>query len=227
MKNQKKYKAFTLLEILISIIILGIIAVMFPIMFQTVTNSNKLVLKEEIFFEEFSILSLINQRYFDENNTKENNFYKDVNATNGDIELLNNYSSTYAGKSSRIGKVSFNNNELRSGTTYTTSSISSLNNRDFGENNDPSTWDDVDDFNGYEQEFLGHKIKVSVKYIDDESNYSDENITFKFNYNSDKNGTNIKLITIWSNVGDTTITLRYPTSNIGASKFLSLEEVSR
>jgi len=123
--------------------------------------------------------------------------------------------------------VSFNNNELRSGTTYTTSSISSLNNRDFGENNDPSTWDDIDDFNGYEQEFLGHKIKVSVKYIDDESNYSDENITFKFNYNSDKNGTNIKLITIFSNVGDTTITLHYPTSNIGVSKFLSLDEVSR
>jgi len=227
MKNQKRYKAFTLLEVVISIIILGIIAAMFPVVFQTVTNSNKLVLKEEIFFEEFSILSLINQRYFDENNTKEDNFYKDVNATNGDIELLNNYSSNYAGTTSRIGKVNFNNNELRSGTTYTTSSISSPNNRDVGENNDSYTWDDIDDFNGYEREFLGNKIRVNVKYIDDRANYSDENVTFKFDYNLDKNNTNIKLITIWSKVGDTNITLRYPTSNIGASKFLSLEEVSR
>ena len=227
MKNQKRYKAFTLLEVVISIIILGIIAAMFPMMFQTVTNSNKLVLKEEIFFEKFSILSLINQRYFDENNTKEDNFYKSVNAINGDIELLNNHSSTYAGKTSRIGKVSFNNNELRSGTTYTTSSISSPNSRDIGENNNPSTWDDIDDFNGYEKEFLEHKIKVNVKYIDDKANYFDENVTFKFNYNLNKNHTNIKLITIYSKVGDNNITLHYPTSNIGASKFLSLEEVSR
>jgi len=227
MRNQKRYKAFTLLEILISIIILGIIAVMFPIVFETTTDSNKLVLKEEIFFEEFSILSLITQRYFDENNTKGNNFYKSLNAINGDSELLNNYSSTYAGKNSRIGKVSFNNNELRSGDNNTTSLISSLNNRDIGENNDPSTWDDIDDFNGYEKVFLGHKIKVNVKYIDDKANYFDENVTFKFNYNSNKNNTNIKLITIYSKIGDMNITLRYPTSNIGASKFLSLEEVSR
>jgi len=227
MRNQKRYKAFTLLEILISIIILGIIAVMFPIVFETTTDSNKLVLKEEIFFEEFSILSLITQRYFDENNTKGNNFYKSLNAINGDSELLNNYSSTYAGKNSRIGKVSFNNNELRSGDNNTTSLISSLNNRDIGENNDPSTWDDIDDFNGYEKVFLGHKIKVNVKYIDDNSNYSNQSITFNFDYNSDKNHTNIKLITIYSKVGDINISLCYPTSNIGASKFLSLEEVSR
>ena len=227
MKNQKRYKAFTLLEIVISIIILGIIAAMFPIVFQTVTNSNKLVLKEEVFFEEFSILSLINQRYFDENNTKGDNFYKSVNAINGDSELLNNYSSTYAGKNSRIGKVSFNNNEFRSGDSNTTSSISSLNNRDIGENNDSSTWDDIDDFNGYEKMFLGHKIKVNVKYINDEANYSGENITFNLDYNSDKNNTNIKLITIYSKVDDVNITLQYPTFNIGASKFLSLEEVSR
>jgi len=188
------------------------------------TNANKEVMKEEVFFEEFTILSLINSRYFDENNTRGDNFYKDLNATGGDSELLNNYSSMYAGETSRIGKSNLNNNILRSGSSDTTSNIGI----DNGEMlNDVSTLDDIDDFNGYSESFLNNVIYVNVKYINDEANYSDQNITFYLNYNSVANNTNIKLITIWCKAGDVNITLRYPTSNIGASKYLSLEEITR
>ena len=95
MKNQKKCKAFTLVEILFSIIILSIIITSFPFIFQTMTNANKEVMKEEVFFKEFTILSLISSKYFDENNTIGENFYKDLNATRGDEELYNNYFSTF------------------------------------------------------------------------------------------------------------------------------------
>ena len=224
MKRQKIYKAFTLFEVLISIIIIGIVMTSFPIIFQTMTSANKQVLKEEVFFQEFTILSLINARYFDENNTIGENFYKDLNATGGDSELLNDSISTFAGKTSRIGKTDFNNNILRSGSIDTTSAIG----LDTGEKaNDVSTYDDIDDFNGYSESFLNNDIYVNVKYIDDNATYSDQNITFNLNYNSVANNTNIKLITIWCDTGDTNITLKYPTSNIGASKFLSLEEISR
>jgi len=224
MKNRKKYNAFTLFEVLVSIIILSIVVTSFPFIFQTMTNANKEVMKEEVFFEEFTILSLINSRYFDENNTKYENFYKDLNATGGDSELLNNYSSMYAGETSRIGKSNLNNNILRSGSSDTTSNIGI----DNGEMlNDVSTLDDIDDFNGYSESFLNNVIYVNVKYINDEANYSDQNITFYLNYNSVANNTNIKLITIWCKAGDVNITLRYPTSNIGASKYLSLEEITR
>ncbi|ACM92383.1 prokaryotic N-terminal methylation motif domain protein [Nautilia profundicola AmH] len=224
MKNQKKYRGFTLFEVLVSIIILGIVMSSFPIIFQTMTTANKQVLREEIFFQEFTILSLINPRYFDEKNTIDDNFYKDLNATGGDSELLNNYSSKFAGLTSRIGKATFNNNILRSGSSDTTSSIG----LDAGENaSDVSTYDDIDDFNGYSENFLSNTIHVNVKYISDNAAYSDENISFTYNYSTAANNTNIKLITIWAQVGDTNITLKYPTCNIGASKFLSLEEISR
>ncbi|WP_456480220.1 prepilin-type N-terminal cleavage/methylation domain-containing protein [Nautilia sp.] len=230
MINRKKYRAFTLLELLISIIIIGIIMSSFPMIFQTMTGAQKGLMKEEVFFEEFSLLSLVNTRYFDENNTVGENFYKDLNATNGaesgDPALLNEYASNYAGEHSRIGKSQFNNNILRSGSSYTLSRIG----RDgSGEVlSDTSTLDDIDDFNGYSESFLDYNITVNVKYIDDNATYSDQNITdFRFNYNSSPAVSNIKLITVWCKAGDTNITIRYPASNIGASKFLSLEEISR
>jgi len=224
MKNQKKYKGFTLFELLVSIIIIAIVMASFPIVFQTMTNADKQVFKEEIFFEEFSVLSLINSRYFDENNTVGENFYKDLNATGGDNELYNDYSSKFAGKTSRIGKTQFDNNKLRSGSSDSTSAIG----LDVGEDkNNTLTYDDVDDFNDYNETFLGKTIHVSVKYIEDNATYSDEEVNFSMNYSAAANNTNIKLITVWCKVGDTNITLRYPTSNIGASKFLSLEEINR
>ena len=224
MKNQKKYRGFTLFEVLVSIIILGIVMTSFPIIFQTMTGANKHVLREEVFFQEFTILSLINQRYFDENNTVGDNFYKDLNATGGDTELFNNESSTFAGSVCRIGKKYFNNNILRSGSGDTTSAIG----LDSGENSsDVSTYDDIDDFNDYNETFLSNTIHVNVKYINDDTNYSASDINFSLNYSSTANNTNIKLITIWAQLGDTNLTLRYPTCNIGASKFLSLEEITR
>jgi len=228
MKNPKKYKAFTLLELLVSIVILGIVMSSFPFIFQTMTNSSKLVMKEEVFFQEFTLLSIINSRYFDENNTIGENFYKDLNATGGDSELYNNYSSTYAGKTSRKGKTEFNNNLLRSGDANTTSPIG----LDTGENaSDISTFDDIDDFNGYSETVSDYTIHVQVKYISDSATYNGTNLSkisdFEFNYSTNTPGSNIKLITIWASVGDTNITLKYPTSNIGASKYLSLEEITR
>jgi len=221
MRNQKKYNSFTLFEVLVSILIIGIIIISFPFIFQTMTNTNKQVMKEEIFFEEFTILSLINLRYFDENNTVGENFYKDLNAS-GDSELYNNYSSMYAGESSRIGKSNLNNNILRSGSSNTTSKIG----LDSGES-DVGSYDDIDDFDGYSENFLNYNIYVSVNYISDEANYSDQNITLNLNYTPDNNTTDIKLITIWCKAGDVNITLRYPFFNIGASKYISFEEISR
>jgi prepilin-type N-terminal cleavage/methylation domain-containing protein len=235
MKNLKKSKAFTLFEVLVSIIILGIVMSSFPFIFQTMTSANKQVMKEEVFFQEFTVLSLVNERYFDENNTVGENFYKDLNATGGDSKLKiveNNISGKFSGKYCRIGKCEINNNILRSGSTYTTSSIGLDANESWS---DTSTLDDVDDFNGYTETIdyitvnnVHPVIHVNVKYINDNADYSLNDINFTYNYSSAPlRNTNIKLITVWCKVGDTNITLRYPTSNIGASKFLSLEEISR
>ncbi len=170
--------------------------------------------------------------YFDENNTVGDNYYKDLNATGGDSELYiekNASAGIYVGKYNRIGKFQLNNNILRSGTNATVSKICT----DLGEN-DSSKYDDVDDFNGYEDNvttpFGTISLQVSVKYIPDETNYSSNNITFNMQNaenNNTANFTNIKLITIHAYVNNIDINLSYPSMNIGASKFLSLEEIER
>ncbi len=227
MKNQKNYKAFTLIEVLVSLIIIGIVATTLPLMLQTGVKTAKNSAMEEIFYQEFSLLQLINTMYFDENNTIGDNYYKDLNATGGDSELYIEKNATlgkYVGEYNRVGKFELNNNILRSGTNATVSSI--------GPDGEVSSeYDDVDDFNGYEDNvttsFGVIPLRVSVKYISDEANYSSDNITFDINYSKKANFTNIKLITVSANVNNIDINLSYPSMNIGASKFLSLEEIER
>ena len=111
-----------------------------------------------------------------------------------------------------------NNNILRSGSKYTVSYIGVDSGEVFG---DDTTYDDIDDYNNFIEPVTG--IKVEIKYILDEANYSDDKINFTFNYNSSTNLTNIKLITI----SKKNVVINYPSMNIGASKYLSLEEISR
>ncbi len=231
MKNQKKYKAFSLIELLVAIIILGIITTTIPLFLEALISSSKVTNKEEVFFSQFSLLSLINTKYFDENSTKGDNFYKDLNATLGDSELLNNFSSAYAGNICRIGKKDINNNIFRSGSKDSVSQIGIDANE--SESN-VSTFDDIDDFNGYVEHIPfgvqsgGYDINVRVKYIEDNATYSNNDISFSFNYTTDANLTNIKLIKLTTILKDgTKIVLAYPNCNIGASKLYSFEEISR
>jgi len=220
MKNQKNFKAFSILELVVSIIVLGIIAATFPLILQNITQSAKNVGKEEVVFNEFSLIQMILPYYFDENNTQNDNFYKDLNITNGDSELLNNYYSDNT-KAAREGKSQFNNNLFRGGSSDKGSHIGV----DAGEiEGNVSTYDDIDDFNNFSETIHGVRLTVNVYYISDETNYSDQNISFNYNYNSSGHNTNIKLIKVSS---DNHIILYYPTCNIGASKFLSLDEVSQ
>lgn len=228
MKNQKKSKSFTLIEILVALVVIGIISTTFPVMLETTVKSAKTSAKEEIFFQEFSLLQLINTMYFDENNTQGDNYYKDLNTTSGDNELQiekNLSAKSFVGQYNRIGKFQINNNILRSGSNLTVSSIGS----DTGENVSDK-YDDVDDFNNYEDNvttsYGNIPLKVKVYYISDDANYSSDDINFEFN-DSKKNFTNIKLITITAHVDGGDINLSYPAMNIGASKFLSLEEIQR
>jgi len=220
MKNQKNFKGFTLLELVISIVVLGIVATAFPLILQTVARTGSDVMQEEVIFNELSLMRIILPYYFDENNTKDENYYKDVNVTNGDSELLIDYSSDNTGDA-RLGKSQFDNNKFRSGVSDTASRIGV----DAGETEgNSSTYDDVDDFNNYSETVHGVNLTITVSYIDDTATYSDENISFNYNYDSVSHHTNIKLIKINSDNG---VSIYYPTCNIGSSKYLSLDEVSR
>jgi len=226
MKNQKKYKAFTLIEVLISIIIIGIVMATVPIMMTAFTTSVKTNVKEEVFFAQFSLLNLISAKYFDENQTVGDNYYKDLNATGGDSELLIKRYAT--NEFNREGKHQYSQGyrpfspvTFRSGSTLTVSNIG----HDTGEI-DESKYDDIDDYNGYGEHHFGiqsggYDLNVTVKYIDDNATYSDVNMTVTYDYSTPKTFTNIKLITITTKLKDATIKLSYPTCNIGRSAMLS------
>ncbi len=230
MKSQKTSKAFSLIELIVSIIILGITVTTIPVLLQTLTTTAKVTVKESVFFTEFSLLSLINTKYFDENNTVGENFYKDLNGSslNADDELqILNFSTEL----NRLGKHQMNNNIYRSGSSDKLSTIGT----DAGESS-VDDYDDIDDFNGYEENVSvgvtskGYTLKVGVNYIKDNTDYSNNNISFDMNYTPlSKNAlTNIKLIEVYVKFKDgSKIKLEYPTCNIGASKILSLEEISR
>jgi len=227
MKNQKKYKAFSLIELLVALIVIGIVATTLPLMLQNTVKTSKNAAMEEVFFQEFSLLQLINTMYFDENNTVGDNYYKDLNATGGDNELYiekNASFVSYVGEYDRIGKFQLNNNILRSGSNLTVSSIGP-------DGESSSNFDDVDDYNGYSDNVLTSfgeiPLRVHVKYIPDNANYSSNIINFNMDYSSSASDTNIKLITVTARVNGIDINLSYPSMNIGASKFLSFGEIER
>jgi len=226
MRNLKKSKAFTLIEVLISIIIIGIVMATVPIMMTAFTTSVKTNIKEEVFFAQFSLLNLISAKYFDENQTVGDNYYKDLNATGGDSELLIKQYGT--NEYNREGKHQYSQGYrpfspviFRSGSTLTVSNIGP----DIGET-DESQYDDIDDYNGYSEhhsgvQSSGYDLNVSVQYIDDNATYSDVNMTVTYDYSTPKTFTNIKIITITTKLNDVTIILSYPSCNIGRSAMLS------
>jgi len=229
MKSLKKFRAFSLLELVVAIVVIGIVSTTFPIILENIVKSSKTTSTEEIFYQEFSLLLLINSAYFDENNTVGDNYYKDLNASSGDSELLlSNLGKNYAGEVNRIGKHQINNNEFRSGADEN-NSVSSIG--PDSDENDSTQYDDIDDYNGFSETVNSNygeiTLHVSVKYINDEANYSDNDINFTLNPSSNANKTNIKLITITTQIEDFNISLSYPAMNIGGSKFLSLDEIRR
>ena len=219
MKSQNRY-SFTLLELIISLVVIGIVATSFPYILQSTLTSSKTSIKEETFYQEFSLLNLIAVLYFDENNTIGDNYYKDLNATKGDSELL---IQRFGDELNRIGKHQMQNNDFRSGTNASVSKIG----RDSGEDSEDK-YDDIDDFDGYEENLTSFgkvTLKVKVKYIEDNATYYKNNFNFGFDYKRRVSNSNIKLIKVYANVDGKEIAIFYPSCNIGATKYLSLEDL--
>jgi len=234
MRNPKKSKSFTLIEVIISIIILGIIFSTMSMMMTAFTTSLKTNVKEQVFFSQFSLLSLITSKYFDENNTVGDNYYKDLNTTsNADDELIiRQYSSN---ELNRIGKHQISSGvrtltslEFRTGSSSMVSATlgCDADEKDANGECNETKFDDIDDYNGFGEHIEGVEggfdINVTVSYIPDDTNYSDVNITFTYDDGTTTSGTNIKMIKIYTRLKDGTImTLRYPACNIGGSSMLS------
>ena len=213
MKNLKKC-SFTLIELIFAIIIVGISVTAIPMLLTTSTNSIDTVSKETSFFNAYALLTLIQTTEWDENNTKDDNYYKVLTANGGDSEL----------KCDRNGTLAFNNDSGADCDDNTTSHIG----LDDGEDeNNVSSYDDIDDFNGYSDGNLEkYDLNISVKYISDNSDYSAKNIYFNETFGS-ASGTNVKKIelNVTDKKGNLIAVLGYYSCNIGAVKIKSRNDL--
>jgi len=204
MKNLKK-SSFSLIELIFAIVIVGITVTAIPMLLNTSSNNMETNLESKTFYNAYGVLMSIKTLDWDENNTKDDNFYKVLTANDGDNEL----------KCERNGTVELNNSSGADCDDNTTSHIGI----DDGEDaNDSSTFDDVDDFNDYNVTNLAHyDIRIGVRYVKDDTDYSAKNIF----YNDDlttSNNTNIKEIelNITNKSGKLIAIIKGKSMNIGA-----------
>jgi prepilin-type N-terminal cleavage/methylation domain-containing protein len=212
MKNLKKY-SFTLIELMVAIIVVGIVITAIPALLNRVSHIQETTIKNEYFFNSFALVSLIQTQEWDENNTQDDNYYKVLTAEGGDSEL----------KCIRKGVKQLDN---ESGADCATDNKStSTIGVDSGENS-IDEYDDIDDFNGYSTIVKEANISVDVKYWDDSEDYSGKNIYFSENDNP-ASGTNVKLVEVNvtnKNTHELMARLKYFSSNIGMVKIESRNE---
>jgi prepilin-type N-terminal cleavage/methylation domain-containing protein len=215
MKNLKK-SSFTLIELVIAMIIIGIVITSIPMILATVSQNFSTSLKSNSFYNAYSTLALIESMDWDENNTKGDNYYKVLTAENGDNYLKCERNGTKELDNESGADCASENNK--------TSTIGV----DDEDPDDSSTFDDVDDFNGYSIENLQYyNIKVGVRYVQDNANYSAKNIFYDDNLTT-SNNTNIKEIEInVSNkkTGKLVSVIRGKSDNIGAVKIYSRNDL--
>ena len=209
MKNLKK-SSFTLIELLMAIIIVGIAVTSIPMILAAISRGTEVTTKSDSIYNAYTTLALVESLDWDENNTKGDNFYKVLTADNGDSEL----------KCERKGTKELDN---ESGADCDDNKTSHIGVDDGEDETNSSTFDDVDDFNGYEVDNLTkYNIRVGVYYVNDNADYSAKNIFFNDTY-SKSSGTNIKVveINVTKKNGDLIMVIRGESDNIGAVKIYS------
>jgi len=214
MKSLKKY-SFTLIELIVAIIIVGIVVTSIPMLLTSISQSQSTNLKEKSFFNAYALLTLIQTQEWDENNTKGNNYYTVLTSDGGDSEL----------KCIRQGVKQLDND---SGATCATddNKTSAIGVDSSEDENNVSTFNDIDDFNNYSVVVNDINISVKVNYMQDDADYNLKNIYFNAE-NIKNNDSNIKLIELNitnKNTKKEIAILKYFTSNIGAVKIESRNE---
>lgn len=208
-------KGFSLIEVIISILIISFAFFILPLLFFHNNNEALNIKKERSLFYEYDIIKIINLRPFDQNNTVNINTFYEVLQNDGNSAL----------RVPRIGKKELNNNPYRKGTTDYTLSKIGLDKTDNPE--DPSTFNDIDDFNDYNFTVNNQVYNVKVFYINDNANYSSNNITFSpSDTKVSDHTTNIKEIEVSTIALDgTKLVSRYFACNIGATAYYALHQI--
>lgn len=211
-------KAFSIIELIVAIVVIGIVITTLPLFFAQSNKSNEIAIQQEAIFTAQSTLRLILTNEWDENSYDNSLFYSAVlDVSNGDTELNRVGTSTR-----RVGHVK-QNKRRKFFSTITNASAIYLDRT--------SLYNDIDDFDNkivtmqtpiptdtMKNQLLNFTITTKVVYVLDNATYSNSILDdFNFNTNPTNAQTNIKMVQVSVQGLDTNITLRAYASNIGES----------
>lgn len=218
-------KSATLIELIFTIIIIGLAMVSIPVVLSQAMKSSEFSLNQEALLAGATKIGNILTYEWDENSTTTQVIKYVLDVTDGDSEL-NRYPNINSTR--RIGH--FLGKYRRAFNTNQTFASSVL-----GQEATDNLPDDIDDFNGqistltsvsqsesdYVKDFT---LKTKVVYVNDDTDYLQNSIVFDFPITEVNSSTNIKMIevTITDNQTNSVIAVfRSYASNIGTTNLLS------
>jgi prepilin-type N-terminal cleavage/methylation domain-containing protein len=223
-----KRSGFSLIELVLSIVVIAIALMTVPLMLGQGAKSNQYALVQESILAARTKMGNILSFKWDENaSTTATSIVRVVDVVQGDAQLDRNTSNR------RIGHTK---EDLRRRMTDVETNAS-LGQEVVG------IFDDIDDFDGEstsvspvgaagvkgEYDYLDEDLNLTtiVRYISDDANYSQQTFTFDFNVSSaanfsDINSTNIKMVELRATSinRDFPFVFRIFSSNIGQSKLI-------
>jgi prepilin-type N-terminal cleavage/methylation domain-containing protein len=216
-------KAFTMIELVITIVIVGIVSLSFPlILTQTSTNIN-LAMQQEAVLAAKTYIGTILSYSWDENSIM----------GGGSAVILD--TSTSASADNEFNRVVGTN--LRAGNVYGTGRRRMVDAvaATHPSNSDNANPIDIDDFSGDVSQLVVNQADMdytfslqltpTISFVDDEADYDRDDVDFTFRTGAAADSTNIRLIAVRvENVGGggtTDITLRAYSANIGEFELLS------
>jgi len=218
-------KSFSLIELIFTIVIIGLIFTTIPKIIYSTNESFKFTLKEDGIFNMMAKVMDISFREWDEQDT---NSY-DILLT-GNSNVLECDSSSYP--AIRVGG-------FYSGYAYSRICQSGLTTSDIGKDTGESKeedFDDVDDYNGTESNATKNGNTRYILYItdgysdewgDSDYDYNNQKLDWKFKQRSDNTKSNIKFtkITLYDKKYDKNIShAKYWHANIGKVGYIESEQ---
>ena len=199
-------KGLSLIELIFTIVIIALVFTVIPKVILSLNKSDKFVIRQDALFNGISMVHLISNLAWDQNNTNSNNILHV--SSNANLNLDCNDSKHY-----RIGGFIGSRN---CDDNLSASAISNDGASDYVEYND------IDDFNGIDINASYYGLHVVVNYIDDNITYTGNRAIIALNKNSKSYTTSLKFIDLnitylgkRGQIGGQISQFSYTSSNIG------------
>lgn len=217
-------RGVSLIELIISIVIMGIVVSTMPVVLTQTTDNNTFALRQEAIMALKTQMGKILTYDWDANSYNQTNQIAYILATNGDAEL-----TARAGLVPLAGRRRFSPTGTNSTPSpFTHAAGDPMNDISDFNNNAMTLADSVISTTLNNAEHLDYiyrndmNITTTVNYLSDAANYTQQTETFNFGTTANANTSNIKMVRVTATgAGGTSISLYAYSSNIGESKPLS------